>query len=317
MSTAFIFVLLAPLLYAIANLVDKMQLHGKSEDSEPLSLMALGSVIGFIFMIPMGLFIYFTGRSLGETHQIIGILLNELTYNVAIFIYMWMLKREETSNVVPWFQSVPMFGLVGAWLILGEELSVSNITAIALVMVGGFVLSYHSSGFKFKLFVIMLVSSAFFALYDVIFANFGRDIDQYSAIFLSIVGKTLWSLPILIGKKERAGFVTGLKTRLKFQTVGELTNLFADVSLQICLLHFPVGLVQGACCTQPFFILIGAIVITKYCVWKKKKDEKNNKDEDKSYPKWLESVIEDISAVAVKRKTIGITLLVIGGILMS
>jgi len=298
MSITFICVLIAPILYAVANLVDKLQLHGDSEDSEPLALMALGSVIGFAFIIPLGLFVYFTGRSLGEPHQIIAILANELTYNVAIFIYMMVLKKEETSNVIPWFQSVPMFGLVGAWLVLGEKLGASSITAIILVMVGGFVLSYQKQGFRKGLFGIMMLCSAVFAIYEVIFAEFGRDIDPYSAIFLTVAGKTLWSLPILVGKKERSGFMFGLKTRLKFQTVGELTNLFADITMCVCILHFPVALVQGACCTQPFFILIGAILLTKFCPWQK-------------------AVCEDITGVTIARKAIGISLLVLGGILMS
>jgi len=297
-SITFACVLIAPFLYAVANLVDKMQLHGDEDDSSPLALMALGSVIGFCFIIPLGLFVFFTGRSLGEPHQIIAILGNELTYNVAIFIYMWVLKRHETSDIIPWFQSVPMFGLVGAFLVIGEKLGPSSIAAIILVMVGGFVLSYHKQGFRKKLFGLMMLCSAVFAGYEVIFAEFGRDIDPYSAIFLTVAGKTLWSLPILIGKKERAGFMLGLKTRLKFQTVGELTNLFADITMCVCLLHFPVALVQGACCTQPFFILIGAIVLTKFCPWQK-------------------AVCEDITGVTIARKAIGITLLVIGGILMA
>lgn len=298
MDWKWIFVLIAPMLYAVANLVDKIQLHGRRGDSRPLALMALGSVIGFIFIIPLGVFVYFSGRSIGSWQNVIAILLNELTYNIAILLYMRVLKKEEASNIIPWFQIVPMFGLVGAWLFLGEKLGLSSIAAILFVMLGGFILSYQRGEFRKGLFGIMMLCSAFFAIYEVIFAYFGRGIDPYSAIFLTVAGKTLWSLPILLIRKELHGFLLGLRTRLKFQIVGELTNLVADITMCVSLIYFPVALVQGTVSTQPFFILAGAIILTKFF-------------------KSQKAVSEDITKVTLVKKVIGITMLVIGGILFS
>ena len=291
-----VLLLIVPFLYTVASLVDKIQLRGDLEDSEPGVLVSLGSVFGLLFMIPIGLFIFVTGRSLGGLENLIPLFFNEIIYVVAIWLFMAAMKNDDASKVVPWFQTIPAFGLIGAFIIIGEKINTVNILAIVLLMIGGFVLSYHKDGINKRLMGLMILSAGLFALYDVIFANFGREIDSVSAIFINISGKTFWSGLILIGKKERRGFIVGLRTRLKLQSVAEITTLAADIALCALLLYFPVSLVQGVGCVQPLFILVGAALLTKF------------------YPK---VIVEDIQGLTLVQKIAGITLMVIGGIILS
>jgi hypothetical protein len=294
--TAILVVLIVPCLYAIANLVDKFQLHGSGDDSKPGAIMALGSVFGIIFLTPLGLWIYFTGRSIGGLESILPLIFNEILYIAAIWIYLEVLEERDPEDVVSWFQTIPIFGLVGATLIIGETISIGSAIAIILLMIGGFILSYKKDGVDVKLIIMMILSSGIFALYEVIFAEFGRDIDSMSAIFINLVGKAIWSCLFLVGKQERRGFFLGLRTRFKVQSIGEITTIVADVAMCLFLLYFPVVIVQGVCCTQPLFVFIGAILVAK------------------RYP---EINLKNITSLTKTQKVIGIILMIIGGIILS
>jgi hypothetical protein len=209
---------------------------------------------------------------------------------------MIVIKKEDTSNVVAWFQIIPAFGLIGAFFIIGEVPSFGGIIAIMLLMIGGFLLSFRKGIVNKRLIVLMVLCSGILALYDVIFADFGRNIEPLSAIFIALVGKTFWTALILIGKKERRGFVIALKTRLKVQVFAESTSLLADISMSLSFLFFPVALVQSACCTVPLFVLVFVAVLTKF------------------YPKIIS---EDIEGMALLQKATGIILMVSGGIILS
>lgn len=298
MSPVVICILVLPFLYTIAVFIDKVQLKGETTDANPGVLMALGSLCGLVVIVPMGLWIGFSGRgqTLTDLGSLIPLLFNEALYTFAMYIYLCVMKSEDASTVVPWFQTIPAFGLVGSFLVLGEKLGLVTIVAIFFLMIGGFLLSYQKGKINKKLLVLMVLSSVLIAVYDIIFAQFGRETDGFAAVFVNIVGKTFWSMVFLVSKDVRRGFMVGLKTRLKLQTVGELTTLIAELSMCVFLLYFPVAVVQGACCIVPLFVLGGAMILTKY------------------RPQLVE---EELSGLTLAQKTISITLMVIGGIILS
>ena len=198
--------------------------------------------------------------------------------------------------MVPFFQAIPVFGLIGAFLLLNEKMTVIQLLAVGMLTGGGFLLSFHKGKVKRKLVVLMLLSSALLAGYDVIFAEFGRDLHPASAIFITLAAKSFWTVFIFVGKEERRGFVLGLRTRLKLQSVSEISCMLADVSLCYFLLYFPVALVQAVSCTQPLFVFIAALLIARF------------------FPK---VICEEIQGLTVAQKAIAIILMVAGGIILS
>ena len=224
-------ILVVPFLFMTANLLDKFQLRGDDADSQPGALMALGGFFSLAGVIPLGIWIYATGTSLGGLENILPLVFNELLYMGGMWIYMVAMKTEEPSRVVPFFQAIPVFGLIGAFFLLNEKMTGIQLIAVGMLTSGGFLLSFHKGKVKKKLVALMLISSALLAGYDVIFAEFGRDIHPASAIFITLAAKSFWTIFILAGKEERRGFVLGLRTRLKLQSVSEISCMLADISL--------------------------------------------------------------------------------------
>ena len=289
-------ILIVPFLYMVANMLDKFQLHGEDLDSQPLALMALGGFFSLVGVVPLGIWIYATGTPFGGLESIVPLVFNELLYMAGMWIYMVAMKTEEPSRVVPFFQSIPVFGLIGAFLLLNEKMTVIQLLAVGMLTGGGFLLSFHKGKVKKKLVALMLLSSALLAGYDVIFAEFGRDIHPASAIFITLTAKSFWTVFIFVGKEERRGFVLGLRTRLKLQSVSEISCMLADVSLCYFLLYFPVALVQAVSCTQPLFVFVAALLIARF------------------FPK---VICEEFQGLTMAQKAFAIILMVAGGIILS
>jgi drug/metabolite transporter (DMT)-like permease len=248
-----------------------------------------------VFAIPIGLFISWTGRSLGDAMSIIMLIGIGGLYYAGIMIYLKMLKDEDSSSVVSWFQIVPLFGIVGALFLLGEVPQWYHFLAIIVIVVGGFILSYNKDGMNWYIILWMVVATGMIALYDVMFASYGRDIDEFSAIFLMLIGKTIFGFVYLIFDGEaRRGFVMGMNTKSTAMFVSESVNTLADIALYGSLLFLPVYLVQGVCSMQPIFVLIGAILLGKIF------PEIQEEDEGEDF----------------RKKVFGITLLIMGGILL-
>lgn len=291
-----LYIFLVPLLYTVSNMLDKFQLRGDDADSRPGALMALGGFFSLVGVVPLGIWLYVTGTPLGGPENLVPLVFNELLYVGSMWIYMAALKTEEPSRVVPYFQAIPVFGLLGAFLLLNEKMTAFQIMAVCMLTAGGFLLSFHRGKIKKKLVALMLMSSALLAGYDVIFAAFGRNLNPAAAIFITLAAKTFWSIFILIRKEDRRGFILGLRTRLKLQAVSEISCMLADVSLCYFLLFFPVAIVQAIECTQPLFVLVAAFLLTRFSPT---------------------IISEEIVGLTLAKKVAAVILMVAGGVILS
>ncbi|MFA5080194.1 MAG: hypothetical protein WC472_01035 [Candidatus Paceibacterota bacterium] len=288
-------VFLIPLFYAFANLADKILVTGDDDDADPGALLALSGLFSGLFSIIFGFWIYFTGRSFGDIPTIVMLIGIGAIYYSAIWIYLDMLKANDSSSVTAWFQIIPLFGTIGAFIILREIPVWYQIVAIPMLIIGGFMLSYRKGGFNKTIVFWMIISAALVALYDVLFAEYGRSIDEFSAIFFMLLGKTASGFVVLVAdKKSQRGFWIALTTKLKTQLIAESANTLADVVQYACILSMPILLVQGAGTLQPMCVLAGAIVLGN------------------RYPK----LKEDIKGINLYQKVLGIVLMIAGGIFL-
>lgn len=290
------FLFLIPVMFAIANLTDKILVYGDEEDSDPLSLIAISGFFALILAIPLGLWIFFSGEQFPPDGVIIVLVANELLIVFAMWIYLKLLKNEETSRTVCWFQTIPIFGIIGAFIILQETPQWFDFLGIIALVIGGCLLSYQDGAINKGVIFGMLVSSAFIALNDVIFAYFGRTITPAGAIFVILIGKFFWGMCILVGEVERNGFFLGLNTKFKFQAVSEFITLSAYILTGWAILFYPVANVQGILASQPLFVLIGATILMMLA------------------PDIFQ---EETGGMAFRIKVIAITMMIAGGILLA
>lgn len=296
MSISIISTLVSPLLFAVASLADKVLVKDDGEDSEPLVILALGGIFSLVFALPFGLWVYLSGQSLGSLVGFCGLFVNEILYIACMYLYLKAMKREEASRVVPWFQIIPIFGLLGAFFVLKEIPTWYQFVSVVVLMVGGFIVSFKDGKVDMKTVALVIFGSALLAMYDVVFAHFGRSLHWSSAIFINLVAKAFWCFMILVDKRKWHGFRLGLKTKLSVLSISESVCVVADISLCLFFLYLPVAFVQATCCFQPFFTLIGTVLLTKW------------------FPEILR---EEVSGTALWQKVIGTALMMVGGIVLS
>lgn len=286
---------LVPFLYSVVNLFDKVLVSGDEDDADPGALMALSGLFAGLFAIIFGLWIFFTGQSFGDLSSMVMLVGIGALYYAAIRTYLNMLKEEESSSVTAWFQIVPVFGAIGAFVVLKEVPHWYQLVAILFLIVGGFVLSYKDGEFNKRVAFWMVIVAGLLALYDVLFASYGRDINELSAIFYLLVGKTVCGfVPLLFDSKSRQGFLIGLRTNFKVQFVSESINTIADIMLAFCILTMPIIFIQGILAIQPLFVMLGAMLFGGL-IWE------------------LE---EDTAGLSLYRKVGGMLLLIIGGLFL-
>lgn len=255
--------LVPPALYAVTNLLDRFLVTGDGEDSEAGPLMAISGFFNLFFAIGIWVWMQFTHKSI-SAEIFWPLFANGALYLVAMWIYLRILKFEETTRVVPWFQVIPIFGLIIAWFMLGESFGILEIVAILTMIIGGFVLSIKKGVVNGKLMAGMIIASGLIAANDVIFAHYGRQADGFvPALFADVIGKAFWCSLVLIGKKERRGFFIGLRTKFHLQSSGEIIFIVADGTFDVAKLMAPVAIAQSICCTQSLFAYVGVLALAK------------------------------------------------------
>ena len=122
---------------AVVNIFDKRVIHGFA--STPLTLPFLVAIfqplLGIIILLiadnPDGFSFwpYFSGFSSGMLFGLSGL------------IMIWTMFRNEVSRIVPIVQTFPVFTVLVAFVFLGEQLTMLQLFAIVLAVLGGIVIS--------------------------------------------------------------------------------------------------------------------------------------------------------------------------------
>jgi len=291
----FLLAVVAYLLFATVNLADKYIVDGEEEDSDPGALMAITGAICVFSTIVFGALTWFYGQVI-PLENFIALWANGLVYIISMYLYNVVMKEDEASRVIPWFQTIPIFGLFfGIWF-LKEVPSKFELFAIALMIAGGVLISWQKGKKGGKLAVLMVLVSVLLAINDGVLAKYGREIGINATLFADFLGKATFGLIILVGRKERRGFVLGLRTKFKLMVGSEVVCMGADSLLDICKLGIPIVIVQSVGCAQPVFVLIGAILLTKF------------------FPK---IVCEDVQKETLLKKVLAITFMVLGGLIFA
>lgn len=280
---------LPPLLFAISNILDKHLTTGEGDESSPETLLVIGGVFNMLLAIPFFIFLIVQGGQIFS----IPLLVNGILFTCAIWLYLYALKLGETVSVAPWYQIIPVFGLIGGILFLNEIPSLLQFLGIFFVIFGGLAITVSKEFvLNKKIVFLMLLSSLLISLNDVVFAYYGREIALSTALFSDILGKAIWGVPFLFLYKVRSSIRLAIKDKLSIQSINEVLFIVGDAIFDIAKIYLPVALVQATANTQPLFVLILSLILYKVA------------------PQYLQEKKESMHPVRI----IGILVIVAGGI---
>jgi len=222
-----------------------------------------------------------------------------------VYAYLRALEHEDASTVVPFFQFVPIFGMVAGALFLHETLSVSEYIGIGVVTLGAIVLTYEHDGerhrFKWQLLFLMLGASALSAFSDAAFKWGGSETLFVASQFWMHVG-ILLTAPVIAfwhGGRYGKSFIRSVRKSgraiVGLNITNEGLNALGNAAITFAVLLAPLAVVQTTDAYAPIITFLGGLLLSRYV------------------PHILE---EDVSRAVLVRKMLGIAVVVVGSLVL-
>lgn len=266
----FLIALISPFLWALSVRIDK-ELIGKYFHGETGVLILFSSFISLL-VLP---FIFFVQPSVIIIDPFLAILviIAGMISILYLFPYLMALNLEEASRVIPIFQTIPLFGSILAFFILGEVLTIQQMVAGLLIIFGAIGISTRITLNKFKLnkkvLLLMFLASILVAFSGVLFKFVTIETDFFTTLFWQQIGFFIIGLFIFVlnkdcQKKFLVVFKTNSKKIISLNIFNEVINIVALIIFNYATLLAPIGLVWVINGFQPVFILIIGVIITLF-----------------------------------------------------
>jgi drug/metabolite transporter (DMT)-like permease len=301
----FFIALAAPFLWGLVNIADNY-LVGKFSDKEKErssgGLVLFSSLIGIVIAFAIWLFIPDV-FSIPILDKLLLLVCGVLTV-VWIILYLFTLEIEETSAVVPWFLSVPVFGYILGYFFLGENLTLQQFIGSGIVFLGLIFISLdfreEKKKLKHKPMLYMLSACIAIAVSGVIFKYVTVENNFWVSSFWEYLGLGMSGLLIfLFIPHYRESFMhmnkTGGHIILAVNITSELTSIIGNLLSNFALLLAPVAMVYLVGSFQPAIVLFLTMIGTKF------------------FPHIIK---EDISRKNLLPKIIAIILMTVGSIIL-
>jgi drug/metabolite transporter (DMT)-like permease len=188
----------------------------------------------------------------------------------AMLFYLHALQSDEASVVAPFFQAVPLFGYVLAYFVLGERLSILQITGGALIVAGTLTVSlrfgHPAHRFKLRLVLLMLCCGLAAALASLIFKLFAIEVAFWTTTFWMFVGEAVFGAALLcIGRYRRQLvdlFRSNAAALLSVNGSNELINLGGSLGNRYALMFAPLSIVQAISSTTALFVFAFGVLLS-------------------------------------------------------
>ncbi|MGB7099074.1 MAG: EamA family transporter [Xanthobacteraceae bacterium] len=194
-----VFAFSGPVLWAISTHLDKYLVERFFKHSDVALLLLFTAFIG-ILTLPFIAYFEPAFASI-DRGSIALIVLSGILYMGAMLFYLRALQFEEASVVAPFFQSVPLFGYVLGYFVLGETLSLRQMAGGALIVVGTLFVSVRLRGgvqtFKLRLALLMLACGLAAALSGLIFKIFAIEVAFWTTTFWMFIGEAVFGIALL------------------------------------------------------------------------------------------------------------------------
>ena len=287
-----IFALLAAIIYAFTNILDKyiMTAHLRNPIVPTIITGFVGFGIASLLAIP-----HF---SVPDLPILLLLVFAGIIYQGANFLYFKAVITEEVSRVIPVILIEPLFVLMFASVFLGEAFFPLQYLGIFLLVGGSIFISLRKrEKFEFSSVLgLALLSSLLYAADTAIVKYALASVDFWNAFFWVRAGLIIASLFLLVFNfSEFKSTVRRAKKASFYSAISESLVALASLVFYVAMSLGAVSLVSALGATQPFFVLLFATIVTLV------------------KPKY---VAEEIRKTTLLQKVIAISMIVIGSILL-
>lgn len=280
MNNWLFFALFAPATYAVVNFIDKYLIESKVKDYRGMPLYS--AIAGFVFgSVIWGIYGFPT---LPWFEAIIVIITGILSVTAAT-LYFKALAQEETSIIIILFQISPIFSLILSFLILGEQISATQMTGFGLILVAAVGASIKSTRKTFSLspaFWLIMTTNFMWACSNILFKFVSGNHNFSSLLVYEGWGFGVGGILICIFyPPAKKAFVENVrqvgKTVMSVIFINEAIFVVARLLTYFALTLASVALVVVIGSTQVFFGLVYGMILTLFFpkIFKEKTNPKN------------------------------------------
>ena len=256
--------LLAPALSAFGNYTDKYLVSSGTKGSGIDGIILFSCFFGIV-VIPLAL-LFDREAYILPVFDALLLMANGALAILALVAYLYAIKDGDVVSVVPVLQSIPVFGFLLGYTILGETLSNLQLVGSGVILSGALLLSLEISEegvyrVRKKNLFLALLSSFFYALSGVVFKFVAIDQGYWAAQFWEYVGMGVLGLILLFVFSRYRRILYSLMKLGKFRFVGlnlasESSMVASDLLLNYATLLAPIALVYTVNSFQPAFLLV-------------------------------------------------------------
>lgn len=260
----------APILWAVVNHTDKYLLSKYFKVSGVSSLMIFSTLFA-VFLLPILYFINPLIIDVSGSYATI-LIISGCISSFSLYLYMKSLEKEDTSQVVPFFQLIPVFGYILSSIFLHEVLTMGQLFSIALITVGAALLSLDLNSergvrIKWSLIGMMVTSAALVAIQRTVFKYVAIEESYLLSTFWENVGVLLFGVVLFMNPVARKGFLSIFRKNsvpiISINCLSEALTIFGNLLFSYATLLAPLTLVLAIEGYQPLIVLLFGYILTR------------------------------------------------------
>ncbi|MBI3037152.1 EamA family transporter [Candidatus Woesearchaeota archaeon] len=264
MAAWLFYALMAPVIFAVLNLLDKV-LRDKH-----FSTLTMNVTAGFFSVVAVLGFLL-VDYDLPLSALLIG-LFGGVVWFLAGFPYFKALSVEEVSRVIPLWQLQSPITLVMAAVFLGEKLTSLNYASFALITAGAFLISVKNFSGMLKVslaFYLILIAAIGTSAASVIAKGLYSSNSHWPVQIALLLGGFAGAAAVMLFSGKLRAAVTGELKKSSFGAgslliLRQLVGMLAFVLLNLAILTGPVSLTIAISGLSSFFVLIGATALSLF-----------------------------------------------------
>lgn len=272
MSAIYLGALIAPLLYACCNQIDKVLLQRYFKDDGVETLMVISALLS-ILIVP---FVLYLDPSVLETglFEISVLVFVGILNLVLLWAYLRAMSEEEPTVVIIFYSLTSVMGLILGNLILGETISLLQGVAMGVIIIGSFVMTIAADEdgkikIKPKTLLYMLVASFCWAAESTLFKWVALEENVYRSLFWESLTMTFCGVLMLVFLPSwRKSFVNKLRVHsvpvLGLNVLNEALYVAGNAAASFMVVLIPVAINLLMNSFQPIFVFLVGLLINAF-----------------------------------------------------
>lgn len=266
--TWFLYALFAPAIWSVTTHLDKYLVKRYFYKGGIGALVLFSSLIGFI-LVPIFFFVDPDVLNI-ELWQAGILVASGVVYVASLIPLISALFKDEVSTILPMYQTVVVFSYIFGVVFLGEQLTVLQILASLVIVMGSVGLSLELDKkirFKSEIFGLMLLASFMVALNSFIFKYVALQTNFFISSFWEYMGFVLMFILLMLSQPAWRNEFTAVLNHNKVPLIGmnslnEILNICAKIVFNLATLLGPLSLIWVANSFQPAFTFVYAVILS-------------------------------------------------------